>query len=124
MEKSKKWTKQEEFREALVRALWQAGGGVQVHRKRSVGQVNCEADLVPVHRHSWIRMSYRSKCKCCQGVRFGDQPPQKRVPLSEIARNLGRITARRTSIIGCQQCNVHLCVKGPCFDRYHGRELT
>jgi hypothetical protein len=86
-------------------------------RKRAFSHGNIDEELVPAHRHKHIRMLAKGDCKYCKGERYSDP---KRTALGDVSPNLQRSTVRKSSIIGCKECNVHLCKEGSCFDRYHG----
>ena len=121
-----KWTKQTDFRRAIIDAIFDdallpAGDYGKGTRKRRFSGMSGNDILIPQHRHTRCRMSWQGECKCCKGERLGDRI-LKRPALGQISHNLRRRTQRRRTIMGCQECNIHLCKEGPCFDRYHGRE--
>ena len=118
--KSEKFTCQYDFRKALQRALFDTGERVLGKRKRTETHTDIKEFIIPVHQHQWEHRGRRGDCVFCKGERHGD-PPRKRIPLQQIASNLGRNSCRRTSVFGCKECQVPLCRKGSCFDSYHSK---
>ena len=121
-----KQTKQTDFRRAIINAIFDnallpAGDYSKGTRKRRFLGMSGNNILILQYRHTRYRMLQQGECKCCKGERLGDRI-LKRPALGQISHNLRRRTQRRRTIIGYQECNIHLYKEGPCFNRYHGRE--
>ncbi|PVH69726.1 hypothetical protein DL98DRAFT_578195, partial [Cadophora sp. DSE1049] len=102
---------QQEFRRILVKGLISKSKETLYRSpKKRVSIVSQKADLRPPHLHQQVKMAKKGWCVACKGGRFSDRQT-KRVALSEISVNKGRSYAKKQSIFGCQQCDIHLFLK-------------
>jgi hypothetical protein len=119
--KSLHFTDQSTFRNALIDALLAEGTanlGEIGARKRVYSYPNPIQKRLSFSQHSRVHRKRQGNCANCAGERYGD-PPRKRIALSVVAANKGRVTSRRTSVYGCKECNVALCKEGDCWKKYH-----
>jgi hypothetical protein len=88
-------------------------------KKRSFSTSNCsELEVQSIEGHCLIKRSTCINCRAYKGERFNNLK-RPRAPLAQIAANQGQESKRRTSIYGCNVCDLALCNNGSCFDIYY-----
>lgn len=76
-----------------------------------------QADSIPFTEHQLVKRR-RGFCKCCWGLRASDRP-QKRVALGKLVAVNNRETRTVSCRSGCLQCDVNICEKSGCWERFH-----
>lgn len=109
-----------QFQEGLIQALFDVKKEGPDHTQTPV-----QSCLPPGHNRR--RFPTRQQCVYCK------EHPTERVPKRVVKRREfggeivngvrpgGPPCAPSMTNSGCERCGKHLCLKGPCFDRYHAR---
>jgi hypothetical protein len=117
----KRYTNQKDWRRRIHNDLFKAFHNESQSRRR----FRTGDEFTPVAQHKFVRRGKKSDCLACQGHQLG-QPRSKspRRPLEPVSNNTTKAKRakklRHQSIWGCQQCDVALCNKKNCWDKYHG----
>ena len=110
MPKWKKIRLQNDWRQCICDALFQAFSTTSQQRKR----LRSGDEVTPVEQHEFIRRGKKSNCLACQGYRLGEMR-RKRRALSVFSGNI----KRSQTVMGCRQCDVAICNSANCWYFYH-----
>lgn len=114
-----KFRNQHDFRIQLVEGLLAMSLREPGPKKRRFSYSNCDDSDVPITDHHHAKRPTRSDCMACKGGTYSDRPVQRRRPLAQKSANQMGHSKRSSTFYGCIDCNVALCKKGGCFERYH-----
>jgi hypothetical protein len=109
---------QKDFRQQLVTALLRRGQRGPPTTKRKISKISIDSESLPAKDHELVKRKGRQQCVCCGGLRLGDRV-SKRAALSEIAVNLNRPSQRTVTYYYCKQCDVPICQRNGCWNRFH-----
>ena len=109
---------QRDFRIQIIEGLLAMGKddmGIKRAPKASINTSIQGIQNIPHHR---VKRRARKDCAACKGYTYWNRP-QRGPPLALKRANQKQEITRRSTIYGCKECDVALCRKGSCFDRYH-----
>ena len=109
---------QKDFRQQIATALLHRGQRGPLTNKRRISIISIASESLPPKDHELVKRQGRKQCVCCAGMRIGDRPP-KRVALGQIAANSNRPSCRTDTYWYCKQCDVAICKKNDCWNRFH-----
>jgi hypothetical protein len=117
-ERQIKFRNQHDFRMQLIEGLLAMSHNEPGPRKRRFSHSNCDDSDARITDHHLSKMPTRRDCMACKGGTYLERPV-RRSPLAQISANQNGHSKRSSTWYGCKDCNVALCLKGSCFDRYH-----
>jgi hypothetical protein len=116
-----KYTEQKKFNQAIIDQYFELYRSArQASRKRKRSSSNIEQKPVGkplIERHLLVHRTKRGDCLVCRRDRLAGHQP--RIALGEVSANNKATRYRKISVYGCFVCDITLCKKGPCFDRFH-----
>jgi hypothetical protein len=115
----KKPMTQVNFRQLIIDGLLEEFGHITVSRKRQRGHMNPRDEVLAPELHTQERRSKRGDCRFCKGQHYGI----KREILGSISNDIASARKRTTVIWGCKECDIPLCKRSRCFERYHGIDV-
>jgi hypothetical protein len=75
-------------------------------------------EFTPISQHNHVNREKRARCGACQGQQVG--LARSRRPLTELGGNsLNSRKAANMTPMGCDKCDVAICIKPNCWDLYH-----
>lgn len=107
-----RYTNQVEWRQRLVDDICKTYGKQGSNRQR----FRAGDEFTPISQHNHVNRKKRARCAACQGLQVG--LTRSRRPLGELGGNSLNRNVPRT-LMGCDKCDVAICIGSNCWDLYH-----
>ena len=109
---------QKEFREKLISQLFGLARAEAPKQRRAVVYTKPLPSTAAPKQHIRILQARKQDCMGC-ALTGQARKPEKRKALGEVSANQVPRKRPRSTIYGCNACDIPLCKEGPCWDEFH-----